>query len=154
MKKTATPKPLPHRNRGGFTLLETLIGLVIFSIGIMAMAGLQVQSIRNNSLARTSSDNTNTALATVERISSMSLDSHMLDMDWPIKGKTAKSGSDPPQGNFKVQWSVTSQTASGGIALANDMGKPAALLISVTSSYVDKAGAVHSSTLNYIKPRI
>ena len=35
-------------NRRGFSLLEILIGLVILAIGILAIAGMQMTSIRGN----------------------------------------------------------------------------------------------------------
>jgi len=35
-------------NKKGFTLLEVLIGLVILSIGLLAIAGMQVTSVRGN----------------------------------------------------------------------------------------------------------
>lgn len=38
--------PSPKR-QGGVALLEALVGILIFSIGILALMGLQAQSIRN-----------------------------------------------------------------------------------------------------------
>jgi type IV pilus assembly protein PilV len=35
------------RNQSGVALLEALVGILIFSIGILALMGLQAQSIRN-----------------------------------------------------------------------------------------------------------
>jgi type IV pilus assembly protein PilV len=35
-------------NNKGFTLLEVLVGLVILAIGLLAIAGMQVTSIRGN----------------------------------------------------------------------------------------------------------
>jgi type IV pilus assembly protein PilV len=37
-----------HLNQKGFSLLEILIGLVILAIGILAIAGMQITSIRGN----------------------------------------------------------------------------------------------------------
>jgi len=36
-----------RKNQSGVALLEALVGILIFSIGILAMMGLQAQSIRN-----------------------------------------------------------------------------------------------------------
>lgn len=36
-----------RRNQSGVALLEALVGILIFSIGILAMMGLQAQAIRN-----------------------------------------------------------------------------------------------------------
>jgi prepilin-type N-terminal cleavage/methylation domain-containing protein len=35
-------------NKKGFTLIETLIGLVILAIGLLAIAGMHVNSIKSN----------------------------------------------------------------------------------------------------------
>jgi type IV pilus modification protein PilV len=40
------------KDEGGFTIIEVLIALAIFSIGIIAIAGMQLSSIRGNSSAR------------------------------------------------------------------------------------------------------
>ncbi|MFP3874774.1 MAG: type IV pilus modification protein PilV [Thiohalophilus sp.] len=38
----------PTTRHGGFTLLEVMVALVIFSIGLLGLAGLQSQSLRYN----------------------------------------------------------------------------------------------------------
>lgn len=38
---------IARKAQGGVALLEALVGILIFSIGILAMMGLQAQSIRN-----------------------------------------------------------------------------------------------------------
>ena len=40
------------KNNKGFTLIEVLIGIVIFAIGILAVATLQASSTKSNSSAR------------------------------------------------------------------------------------------------------
>lgn len=46
-----TSRPSRARHRG-FTLLEVLVALVIFSVGLLGLAGLQMSSVRGNSGAQ------------------------------------------------------------------------------------------------------
>jgi type IV pilus assembly protein PilV len=39
-----------HRNQDGFTLLEILLAITIFSIGLLAVAAMQVSAIHGNKL--------------------------------------------------------------------------------------------------------
>ncbi len=41
-----------HPHSHGFTLLEVLVALVIFSVGLLGLAGLQMSSVRSNSSAQ------------------------------------------------------------------------------------------------------
>ena len=50
----------------GFTLLEAVISMAVFSIGILGMAALQSTSINNNSFAATVQKNTCTAMSQSE----------------------------------------------------------------------------------------
>ncbi len=45
-----TPSPL-MRHWGGFTLIEVMIALVIFTVALLGLAGLQAASLRDNQLA-------------------------------------------------------------------------------------------------------
>lgn len=49
--KTAESKYVGSEN-AGFSLIEVMIGIAIFSIGILAVFGMQVSGIRGNSTAR------------------------------------------------------------------------------------------------------
>jgi Tfp pilus assembly protein PilV len=42
----------PQKSCGGFSLIETLIALSVFTIGILAVAALVISSINENALAR------------------------------------------------------------------------------------------------------
>ncbi len=43
--------PHPLRNQQGFTLLEILVAMVVLSIGLLGLAGLQTVSLSNNQVA-------------------------------------------------------------------------------------------------------
>lgn len=44
-------KSLPPRHQHGFTLLEVLVSIVVISLGLLGLAGLQVVSLNNNQAA-------------------------------------------------------------------------------------------------------
>jgi type IV pilus assembly protein PilV len=45
-----------QRRQGGFTLIEGLVAILIFSLGVLALIGLQVNSVRQSSNAKYRSD--------------------------------------------------------------------------------------------------
>ena len=56
------------RCQAGFSLLEILITMVVLSIGLLGVAGMQVNGLRNNHAAYTKTQATNLALDMAERI--------------------------------------------------------------------------------------
>lgn len=48
---TPTLKPVCGRSQSGFTLLEILVAIVVLSIGLLGLAGLQAASLNNNQTA-------------------------------------------------------------------------------------------------------
>jgi type IV pilus assembly protein PilV len=87
---------------GGFTLIEVLIAIAIFSIGILAIATLQIKSINANSAARMQSEATTAAVDCMERL--MSLPYEHPDLD-------ESSGTQHTQvGVYTVYWSITDES--------------------------------------------
>jgi type IV pilus assembly protein PilV len=71
-----------HRNPDacrGFTLIEVLMALAIFAIGILAIAGLQIRSINMNTSARMQSEATTVAVDIMERLMSLPYEHPQLD---------------------------------------------------------------------------
>jgi len=66
MKKTSVPAL--HKGEEGFLLLEVLLAIVIFSIGILAVLGLQAVMVKHSTEARMRSV---ASLVAEERISEM-----------------------------------------------------------------------------------
>jgi type IV pilus assembly protein PilV len=84
------------KNNKGFTLIELMIAIVIFSIGLLAMAQLQMFSIRYNSEAQRMSEATTLAQGKMEDL--MSLDYADTDLD---------NGDHTDPNNANIKWSIT-----------------------------------------------
>jgi type IV pilus assembly protein PilV len=83
----------------GFTLIEVLIALAIFSIGILAVASMQIRSINLNASAQMQSQATTLAVDWLERLKMLPYDHTDLD-----------EGNNPHQdqfGSYTIQWEVT-----------------------------------------------
>jgi type IV pilus assembly protein PilV len=87
---------------GGFTLIEVLIAVAIFAIGILAVASLQIKSINSNAAARMQSEATVAAVDCMERLLSLPYEHPDLD---------ESSGTQQTQvGVYRVFWSVTDES--------------------------------------------
>ena len=67
------------RKLSGFTLLEVMITLVILSIGLLGLAGLQIVAIRGNAFGGDMSYATALAQQTFEELNNLELDDPALD---------------------------------------------------------------------------
>ena len=86
----------------GFTLIEVLITMTLFTIGILALAGLQVTYIGDNASARMQTESTAMATQFLEQLRSLPYDHNDLD--------PAANPHQPPAGSagaYSVQWAVT-----------------------------------------------
>jgi type IV pilus assembly protein PilV len=86
----------------GFTLIEVLIAMAIFAIGILAIAGLQIRSINSNAAARMQSEATTVAVDVMERLMSLPYEHTELDAGSGIKQSQV--------GAYTVFWQVTDET--------------------------------------------
>jgi type IV pilus assembly protein PilV len=71
----------------GFTLIELLVAIVVLSVGLLAIAGMQVTAIRGNASANVISTKTAVAEGILEEILSWSFDDVRLkvvsaDIEW------------------------------------------------------------------------
>jgi prepilin-type N-terminal cleavage/methylation domain-containing protein len=85
----------------GFTMVEVLIALAIFSIGILAVFAMQTTAINQNAAARMQSEATGVAVHTMERLAIAPYDHDDL---------SAAPEDNPHQqdiGNYSVEWRVT-----------------------------------------------
>ena len=91
------------RNKKGFTLIETLFAIAIFSIGILAVGSMQISGINSNAAARMRTEATILASEKVEEL--MSLE----DYDDPLLGTDIQSDSSA-NNIYCLQWSATENT--------------------------------------------
>ena len=63
----------------GFTLIEVLIAMAIFAIGIMAVTTMQIRSINQNASARMQTEATTLAVDWMERLLSLPYENAWLD---------------------------------------------------------------------------
>jgi prepilin-type N-terminal cleavage/methylation domain-containing protein len=145
MAPGTTSKTVLSQNDSGFTLIETLIGMLIFTIGILGVALMQTQSLRNNSLSQISTDNSNAAMGSVERLYSL---------PWDLVGPDTYEETQGKYDEFTVAFDITDDVPDGSAkAMVDDRGNAALRLITVTSSFKESSGLNRSTTLRYIKRR-
>ena len=82
--------------RGGFSLVEVMIALVLLAIGMLAFAGLEVVAIRNMTFSKDYGRANTYAQQKVEE---------MKGMAW----NSLQAGSDTLEGRFTRTWTVTTQ---------------------------------------------
>jgi prepilin-type N-terminal cleavage/methylation domain-containing protein len=81
----------------GFSLVEVLIAMTIFAIGVMALAQMQITAIRGNAFSSTTTDGTTLAQDRVEQL-----------MNLPYDDGALAAGNHGPitQGVYNVSWDV------------------------------------------------
>jgi type IV pilus modification protein PilV len=84
----------------GFTLIETLFAMAIFSIGILAVGSMQISSINNNASARMRTEATILASEMVEELLSLE------DYNDPLLGTDTQSASSA-NNIYCLEWSAT-----------------------------------------------
>jgi len=95
-------------NDRGFSLLEVVIALGIFSIGILAIAGLQITATSGNAKARYRTEAATLAQDVVERLLAIDYvrDSVPLRTEFNTAGNGARAYTDP-SGRYNIDWTVS-----------------------------------------------
>jgi prepilin-type N-terminal cleavage/methylation domain-containing protein len=116
-------------DKRGFTLIEVVVAMAIFAVGILALAGLQTNYISGNAQARLKTEATALGGHVIEQLRSMPFDSPDLD--------PATNPHQPPAGStgpYDVQWSVADNTpvnnakmVSVAVTPVNRNGRPVRL---------------------------
>ena len=99
MFQTQSNKLRMQMNIKGFTLIEVLIVMAIFSIGILAVAAMQVTSTKGNASARRITEATALAETQIENLMQLSYEDDDLD--------PANNPHPGPQDPYSMYWDVT-----------------------------------------------
>jgi type IV pilus assembly protein PilV len=83
-----------HKQQDGFTMIELLISISLFSIALLGLCGATVMAMKGNSLSQMSTKASVIAKDKIEGMKNFSYNQ--------ITG-----GSDTPEANFTRQWTVT-----------------------------------------------
>jgi type II secretory pathway pseudopilin PulG len=83
--------------RGGFTIVEVIIAMIVLSCGVVAMAGTTMLIVRQVTLANVMTQRSVALQSVIERLQATSFDN-------------VGSGSDS-SGVFRMSWSSTSETS-------------------------------------------
>jgi type IV pilus assembly protein PilV len=86
------------KKENGYTLIEVLIALTIFAVGMLAVAGMQTSGIRMNSTAGKLTNLSTWGMDKIEELSALSYSDPLLD-----------SAGNPHQeilGNYTISWTV------------------------------------------------
>lgn len=97
----------PMKQDRGFTLVELMISIVVFSVGVLAVATLQHNAMNSCTFAEFVSTNTIAAADQLEEF--MAAD----DDDWRILTPGGEN-MDTPDGKMNLAWTIQPQAANGG----------------------------------------
>lgn len=112
----------PHRRMGGFLLIESLIAILIFAVGILGLVGLQARMTKAQTEAKTRADAVN--LATELR------GVMWVDIANLAQYETANCASHSPCANWLAKLRTT--LPSGGATVARDTTRPGWVRITIT----------------------
>jgi type IV pilus assembly protein PilV len=93
----------------GFTLIEVLIAMAIFAIGILAVTSMQMRSIGQNASARMQTEATTLAVDWMERLLSLPYEDAWLD--------EAASPLEAQDGNYTIQWTINEDPNNTGLPI-------------------------------------
>jgi type IV pilus assembly protein PilV len=89
---------LKGRHQEGFAIIEALIAMVVFAIGMLAVLSMQTTAVRTNDTARGVSEQSVLAAEQLERL---------IGMPYADPNLTDGNHAAPDQGRYTITWTVT-----------------------------------------------
>jgi type IV pilus assembly protein PilV len=103
----------------GFTLVEVLVAMVVFSLAILAVGKMQIVAMQVTSAASRLTRGTTIAQDTIEQLMALPYTDILLNDDATEVGQvTTHTDANPPQG-YSITWSVDQDTPSAGVKTIN-----------------------------------
>ena len=102
----------------GFTLIEVLVAMVVFSVALLGLEKMQIGALQVNTIASRLTQGTTLAQDRAERLMALSYNDLTL-ADTTAKGIfTSYTDPNPPQG-YTIRWDVDTDVPSTGIKTIN-----------------------------------
>jgi len=95
----------------GFTLIEILVAMSIFAIGILAVTSMQIRSISQNASAGMQTEAATLAVDRMEQLLALPYEDPQLDEDEAVNPHVVPSGD----GDFTIQWTVVEDPKNNGL---------------------------------------
>ena len=114
-------KATKEQNQKGFTLIEVLMAMAIFSIGILAVGSMQIAAMNGGASARRSTDAATIAQDQIEKIIAGNYDDLAAPADAVVNGR------------YSLNWAVAEEDL-------NTDGNNDAKNVTVTVTWPDKGG--------------
>jgi type IV pilus assembly protein PilV len=96
-------------DRNGFALIEVLMAMVIFAVGILALAGLQITTISGNAAARMQTEATAIGARFIERLRSLPFNHE--DLLQTVQPHSLPASASRP---YTVNWTVRADMPVNG----------------------------------------
>jgi len=136
------------KKEDGFTLIEVLIALTIFAVGLLAVAAMQNSAVLMNSNAGKLTNLSTWGMDKIEELSSLPYDNPWLEMAGNPPGGNDSNGNTHSlpvgDGDYTVSWTVTD-----AFTLIEGISQPSSKRITVTVS-----GRGKSINISFIKPNV
>ena len=104
-------RPVNGKNDTGFSLIELLIAMCVFALGMLAAASMQYSAVRNNTTGNTATQANMLAKATLEMLKSQDIESSALAVgDYVDPSPVDANGN--PGGIYNRTWRIDPLGAS------------------------------------------